>query len=89
MVVTRRTVAWILGVTALVGTCSNGFAEKNATCAATCMDNYERERHSCPSLTGDGAAYFWCIEKSQNRQEVCVSACPNASTSTNGNTIGR
>jgi hypothetical protein len=87
MVAKRYTIAGILGVAAFVGTCSNGFADKDRICTATCEKDYVKEHSSCPPLKEDARAYFRCVEKAENREDVCDHACPNASGGTiaNGN----
>ena len=81
MIVKQYTVASILGVAALVGTCSTGFANNNGSCAATCANHYAKDLNRCPLLDGDGGAYFWCVVKAQDAQEMCDSTCPNKSGS--------
>ena len=85
MVAKRYTLAGILGVTALIGTCSNGFADMDRTCTATCSANYSRESNSCPSLNSDAHAYFLCLIKAQDKQEACDWACVSRTIGANSN----
>jgi hypothetical protein len=78
MVAKQYIVASILGVAALVGTCSNGSANNNGSCAATCANHYAKDLNNCPPLDGDGEAHFECVVKAQDAQEMCDSTCPNS-----------
>ena len=77
VVAKRYTVASVFVAAAFMGTCSNSVANNDGSCAGTCASDYGKALKSCPPLDRDAEAYFLCVVKAQDRQEVCDSGCPN------------
>jgi hypothetical protein len=54
MVAKPYVIAGILGVAALVGNCSSGFASSIGSCAVTCADQYSKDSKIVPLQRGTG-----------------------------------
>ena len=76
----------ILGVAAFLGTCSSGFAISIGSCAVTCANGYSRDFNNCPPLQGDGKAYFGCIVKAQEAEDMCDWTCRSKGSSIKAST---